>query len=100
MENTVTGGGKLDRILIGTCCVLLLRTWPADATAQPKVVPTLPTLTAMARELGGDHFEYVTPAKPDQDPHFVAPSPSPRSKTSQAALLLELGMQLEISADE
>ena len=70
------------------------------AEDKPTVVCTLPSLAAIAREIGGDHFEYVTLAKPDQDPHFVSPTPSLMRKTRTAALLIELGMQLEIWADQ
>lgn len=67
---------------------------------RPTIVCTLPALTAIAREVGGDAFEYVTLAKPDQDPHFVSPRPALMQKTSQAALLIEIGMMLEQWADQ
>jgi ABC-type Zn uptake system ZnuABC Zn-binding protein ZnuA len=74
----------------------------AAAEAEPKkVVCTVPTLTAIAREISGDdRVEYITLAKPDQDPHYVSPTPSLMRKTRDAALLFEVGMQLETWADE
>lgn len=72
----------------------------ASDVERPKVVSTLPTLTAIAKEIGAEHFEYVTLGKPDQDPHFVSPTPSLMKKTREAVLLLEVGMQLEIWSDE
>ncbi len=89
-------------LLVGA--VLLATTveaFPARAAERHKIVCTLATLCAIARDVGGEtSFEYVTLAKPDQDPHYVAPAPSLMVKTREAALLLEIGMQLEIWADE
>lgn len=68
---------------------------------KQRVVCTLPTLMAIARAVGGDgRFDYVALAKPDQDPHYVSPTPSLMRKVRDAALLVEVGMQLEIWADE
>jgi ABC-type Zn uptake system ZnuABC Zn-binding protein ZnuA len=85
-----------------TAALPLAGLWPVRALCeqQPQVVCTLPTICAIAREIGGGRFEYISLAKGDQDPHFVSPVPSLMSKTRQAALLLEIGMQLEIWADQ
>lgn len=80
-----------------TILALLL---PAVAAAKPKVACTLPTIEALAREVGGDRIEAFSLAAPDQDPHFVSPTPSLMNKVRSADLLLELGMQLETWADE
>ncbi len=83
-----------------TAATALYAGW-ALAAAPLEVVSTLPTLTAIAREVGGeDRFEYVTLAKPDQDPHHVSPTPSLMVKTRNAALLIAVGMQLEFWVDE
>lgn len=79
----------------------LLAFWAAAAgAAPPRIACTLPALTALAREIGGDAFEYVTLARPDQDPHFVSPVPSLMRKLHGADVLFEIGMQLELWADQ
>lgn len=67
---------------------------------KPKVVSTLPSLAAIAMAVGGDRFEYISLAKPDQDPHFVSPTPALMKKTREAVLMLEIGMMLDGWADE
>ncbi len=64
------------------------------------VVCTLPTLEAITKEVGGDSTEAISLAKGDQDPHFVTPTPVLMQKTRQADLFLEVGMSLEIWADQ
>jgi zinc/manganese transport system substrate-binding protein len=70
------------------------------AWAKPEVACTLPTIEAIAREVGGDRIDTFSLAAGDQDPHFVSPTPSLMNRVRGADLLLELGMQLEIWADE
>lgn len=80
-------------LIIAILCVNVL------SEEKQKVVCTIPSLTAIAKEVGGDDFEYITLAKPDQDPHYVSPTPLLMKKTNEAELLIEVGMQLEIWAD-
>jgi ABC-type Zn uptake system ZnuABC Zn-binding protein ZnuA len=61
---------------------------------------TLPVLKAIADELNGGAFEIVALAKPDQDPHGVSPTPSLMKKLREADLFIEIGLQLELWADE
>ncbi len=70
--------------------------------AQQKVhvVCTLPTLAALAQEIGGDRVEITTLARGDQDPHFVSPTPVLMKKTREADLMIENGISLELWADE
>jgi len=63
------------------------------------VVATLPTLEALAQEVGGDRIETVSLAKGDQDPHFVSPTPVLMQKTRRADLFIEVGMSLELWAE-
>lgn len=67
-------------------------------TAQAKlnVVATTPDLAAIAREIGADHVDLTTLAKPAEDPHFVDAKPSFIVKLNRADLLIEGGAELEI----
>lgn len=97
---TMKRAARRSLIAVGLCALVRSGAVYGAEAQRPKVVCTIPALTAIAREIGGEAFEYVTLAKPDQDPHFVSPTPSLMRKTRQALLLIEMGMQLEIWADE
>src|SRR5215211_6970057 len=73
---------------------------PAEAAPKKKIACTLPTIEALVKEVGGDRVETFSLAAGDQDPHFVSPTPSLMKRVREADLLLEIGMQLEIWADE
>lgn len=64
------------------------------------VICTLPTLKALAEEVGGNRAEVTALARGDQDPHFVTPTPVLMKKTREAALFIETGFTLELWADE
>lgn len=64
------------------------------------VVCTLPTMKALAQEIGGDRVEVIALAKGDQDPHFVSPTPVLMKKTREAVLFIENGFSLELWANE
>ena len=76
--------------------LLVLFSFPLAAEAKLKVVATLPTLGALARELGGDLVSVTTLATNGEDPHFVSPRPDYVLKLSRADLLIYNGMELEI----
>jgi ABC-type Zn uptake system ZnuABC Zn-binding protein ZnuA len=63
------------------------------------VACTLPIVEALAREVGGDDFEYFSLCKADQDPHYVRATPLLQRKLRQADLFIEVGLQLELWAD-
>jgi ABC-type Zn uptake system ZnuABC Zn-binding protein ZnuA len=71
---------------------------PQDAPRK-KVLCTLPVLEALVREVGGDAFETGSLSRPDQDPHFVSPTPSLMKKLREADLFIQIGLQLELWAD-
>src|ERR1043166_5346424 len=66
------------------------------AHAKLNVVATTPDLAAIAREIGGDHIDITTLAKPTEDPHFVDAKPSFIVKLNRADLLIEGGAESEI----
>lgn len=86
-----------------TATVLAAALLAPSGAAQSKkltVVCTLPTLKALAEEIGGDRVEVTALAKGDQDPHFVTPTPVLMRKTRDAALFIENGFSLELWANE
>lgn len=66
------------------------------AQAQVKVCATLPSLAAIAQEVGGDLVEVTALASPSQDPHYVDARPSLMVPLSRADLLLVNGLELEV----
>jgi zinc/manganese transport system substrate-binding protein len=79
---------------------LLLTGGSAGAESKKKIACTLPTVEAIVREVGGDKVDTFSLAAGDQDPHFVSPTPSLMKKVRGADMLFEIGMQLELWADQ
>jgi len=84
---------KVTTLLIGH---LIIASACSNALAKLNVVATTPDLAAIAREIGGDHIDITTLAKPTEDPHFVDAKPSFIVKLNRADLLIEGGAELEI----
>ncbi len=74
----------------------------AEGSEQKKiqVICTIPTLKALAEEVGGDRVNVTALAKGDQDPHFVSPTPVLMQRTREAELFVENGFSLELWADQ
>ena len=72
----------------------------AQDSEKKKVMCTLPVLKSIADDLSGGAFEVTALSKPDQDPHFVSPTPTLMKKLREAELFVEIGLQLELWADE
>lgn len=88
-------------LILLTCAIVSVACYtPGHAKEKPKVVLTIPTLTDITKRIGGDHFEYTTLAVPEQDPHYVQATPSLMQKVNDADLFLQIGMNLEIWADQ
>jgi zinc/manganese transport system substrate-binding protein len=79
---------------------MLLAAMAGQEPEKKRVVCTLPVLKSIAEELGGDRFDVTSLSKPDQDPHFVSPTPSLMKRLREADLFIEIGLQLELWADE
>src|SRR6059036_2157980 len=90
----------ISKIAIVILVAAVLVTPAAAQTKKLTVVCTLPTLKALAQEVGGDRVDVTALAKGDQDPHFVTPTPVLMKKTRDAALFIENGFSLELWADE
>jgi zinc/manganese transport system substrate-binding protein len=67
-----------------------------SAHAKLKVVATLPDLSSLAREVGGDKVDVSVLAKPTEDSHFVDARPSFVVQLRDADVLIDGGAELEI----
>ena len=70
---------------------------PAPPRPRPlKVVASLPTYGAIAREIVGDRATVTAIAQGDEDPHFVQPKPSFVALLRDADLFVTTGLDLEL----
>ncbi len=84
--------------------MLLVSLWIAAALGAPaappapqlKVVASLPTYGAIAREIVGDRGTVTAIAQGDEDPHFVQPKPSFVALLRDADLFVTTGLDLEL----
>jgi ABC-type Zn uptake system ZnuABC Zn-binding protein ZnuA len=68
-----------------------------DTPPDPvRVVTSLTTYAAIAREITGDRAEVTAIAEGDEDPHFVQPRPSFVPMLRRADLFVTTGMDLEL----
>jgi ABC-type Zn uptake system ZnuABC Zn-binding protein ZnuA len=65
-------------------------------SAPIKVVASLPTYAAIAREIVGDRGSVSAIAQGDEDPHFVQPKPSFVALLRDADLFVTTGLDLEL----
>jgi ABC-type Zn uptake system ZnuABC Zn-binding protein ZnuA len=71
-------------------------TAPAQAAPPLKVVTSLTTYGAIAREIVGDKGTITSIAQGDEDPHFVQPKPSFVAVLRDADLFVTTGLDLEL----
>ena len=80
--------------------LLIAATLPAAAVAQrntaPRVVTSLTTYAAIAREIVGDRGTVTSIASGDENPHFVQPKPSFVPLIGGADLFVTTGLDLEL----
>src|SRR4051795_11616769 len=69
---------------------------PRSLAAPPKIVTTLTTYGAIAREIVGDKGTVTSIAQGNEDPHFVQPKPSFVAILRDADLFITTGMDLEL----
>jgi zinc/manganese transport system substrate-binding protein len=70
---------------------------PAPAPAAPiKIVTSLTTYGAIAREIVGDKGTVTSIAQGDEDPHFVQPKPSFVAVLRNADMFVTTGLDLEL----
>ena len=69
---------------------------PAAEAAPLKIVTSLTTYGAIAREIVGDQGTVTSIAQGDEDPHFVQPKPSFVAVLRDADLFVTTGLDLEL----
>jgi zinc/manganese transport system substrate-binding protein len=69
---------------------------PVVGAPTIKVVASLPTYAAIAREIVGDRGSVTAIAQGDEDPHFVQPKPSFVALLRDADLFVTTGLDLEL----
>ena len=79
-----------------TVLLTVIAACTGTAWAKLNVVTTLADYAAISREIGGDHVEITSMAKPTEDPHFVDARPSFVVKLRAADILIEGGAELEV----
>jgi ABC-type Zn uptake system ZnuABC Zn-binding protein ZnuA len=87
----------LSRTILWSFCVLLLGLTAAPAAAPAlHVCVTVPELSSLAKEVGGDYVQLSTFAKATEDPHFVEAKPSFIKTLSACDLYVQVGLELEV----
>jgi ABC-type Zn uptake system ZnuABC Zn-binding protein ZnuA len=82
--------------LLLTVAGMALSAIVTPALAQVKVVTSLTTYGAIAREIVGDKGTVSSIAQGDEDPHFVQPKPSFVALLRDADVFVTTGMDLEL----
>jgi zinc/manganese transport system substrate-binding protein len=80
-------------ILLSALLMILV---PRVAVAKVRVVTTIETFAALARQVGGDRVDVKSLSHGYMDPHFVEPKPSLVIDLNRADLLVHVGLELEI----
>ncbi len=81
---------------IVTFALVLASSTPAQAQKPVRVVASLPSYAAIAREVVGDRGEVQSIARGDENPHFVKPKPSFVGMLRRADLFVTTGLDLEL----
>lgn len=95
------------RRTVRVLAAVLLAAWFAPshlAGTEPeepvRVVVTLGVLADVARGVGGEHVVVDVLSDPRQDLHYVEPRPTLTKRARDADLFVEIGLQLELWADQ
>ncbi|MFQ5504976.1 MAG: metal ABC transporter substrate-binding protein [Planctomycetota bacterium] len=86
----------------GSALLIALQALAQSGETPPErlhVVATLPVLADLARQVGGDLVEVRSLGRGSEDPHHVLPTPSLMSAVNRADLFVELGLSLELWAE-
>ena len=79
-----------------TLLAILVGAVPPPAAAPVKVVTTLSTYAAIAREITGDRASVTSIAVGSENPHYVQPKPSFVPMLASADLFVTTGLDLEL----
>lgn len=79
-------------------CAALTLVVPTTARAQDpiKVVTSLSTYAAIAREIAGDKASIISIGRGDENPHYVQPRPSFALQLQRADMFVSTGLDLEL----
>lgn len=88
--------GRVTEAWVALSLLTLLLLLPARSHAALKVVATLPSLAALAAEVGGKGVQVDVLASPGEDPHYVDAKPNLVVKLNRADLLISNGLELEV----
>ncbi len=83
-------------LVLATALAVTTLLTATEAAAGVKVVTTVPSLAALARDVGGDRVELTALVLPTQDAHFVDAKPSLVLRLNKADLLIAVGADLEV----
>jgi zinc/manganese transport system substrate-binding protein len=86
----------LGRIAALATTLVAAVSFAAPARAAISVVTAIPELAAITKDVGGNDVTVYSIAKPNQDYHSVEPRPSDVARLSRAALLVRVGMSLDM----
>ena len=87
------------RRFVFTICAILTAGLAEPAHAQDlRIVATIPTYAAIAREITGDLADVQSIARGDQDSHFVNARPSFAALIQRADVFISTGLDLELWA--
>jgi ABC-type Zn uptake system ZnuABC Zn-binding protein ZnuA len=81
---------------LATLALILLAVGPLSAQSRLRIVTTLPTYAAIAREITGELAQIDVIARGDEDPHYVNPRPSFAAVVGKADVLVTTGLDLEL----
>lgn len=79
-----------------TIIILLTSLFAGTASADLKVVTTLPWIGSIVRDLGKDRVNVTVLVKPSQDPHMIEARPSMILAARKADIIMYNGLDLEI----
>ncbi len=82
--------------LAASLVAVTLLTGVGPAAGDVKIVATVPSLAAIAKEIGGAKVSVTAMSLSTQDPHFVDAKPSLVLKLNKADVLLAVGVGLEV----
>jgi zinc/manganese transport system substrate-binding protein len=89
----------LSLLLLATSAAAATDPAPPSAAGPLKIIATVPTYAALAREIGGELVEVTTLCRPGQDIHGVSATPSQVERIRSADMLLYTGLDLELWLD-
>ena len=84
--------------ILNLVVLLLLPGLMVGQAKKMKIVTTLNYLRYVAQEVGGDKVEVKALANPQQDPHYVTPTPRMNEMANDADLFIENGLSLDLWA--